>query len=418
MSPDHDCEPDAESTHAHADTPCRWLVVFNAADTDSVAWAEHYRLQHDVPLANLCGLDLPMGEAITASQCDDLVEAVEQFVADNGLADRIMGVLLGHGVPGRYTRAGGIVDPVANALQRRDGGAGETINPLAMFGGATRPTMSNLAGDWITARIDGPTLADSVALVDRATAIASADALDSSAATLFVDFESGGGVYAALEAALRDWASSLDRQATRLPMITSDEQPIDAVANDGFVWAFGSDEPGASMFGGPAGSRVMCVPLVDAAATGLTLRDPEDVGWARRAMAAGYAAASATTRATSPSGLPIARSFFNALRAGWSLGEAWHVASPLLRAGCVLVGDPLMTVPLPRAGWNVYGPFASSVDVSFDQPLAMLRDDERSLALSANALPDEDDSSVFVIHRVDEMGRERRACEAAVVEGQ
>ncbi|MEE9212616.1 MAG: hypothetical protein V3U29_08185, partial [Phycisphaeraceae bacterium] len=43
----------------YADDPTRWLVVYNTADADSVAWSEHYRQARGVPFANLLGLNLP-----------------------------------------------------------------------------------------------------------------------------------------------------------------------------------------------------------------------------------------------------------------------------------------------------------------------------------------------------------------------
>jgi len=404
-----------EPTGEHADEPARWLVVFNAVDDDSIGWAAHYRAARGLPLANLCGLDLPTGEAIDEPTCDAMVAAIEQYVSDNGLAGRIMGVLLGHGVPGRYTRAGGLVDPVACALQRRDGTTGEVVNPLASDEQPTRPTIANLNGDWLAGRIDGPTLADSVALVDRATAIRHAAPLDGAASTLWADLESGGGAMTAIEALLRGWSESLDRQATRLPMTTSDDGPIETITDDGFYWGFGDEQPGAT-FGEPAGTRVLAHPLVATAATGLTLRDGDDPNWAPRAIAAGYAAAPASTRPISPTAFAPAGHFFKSLRAGWALGEAWHAATPLLRAGAVLVGDPLMTVALPRRGWNVHGPFASCADVTFDQPLAMLRDDQRTFAVPEAAMPGAGESAIVVVHRVDDFGREHRAFNAAVVE--
>jgi len=400
----------------HADKPSRWLVVFNTADADSIAWAAHYRAARGVPLANLCGLDLPTTEAIDESTCDALVAAIEQYAADNGLAERTMGVLLGHGVPGRYTRADGVVDPVACALQRRDGTTGEAVNPLASGQQPIRPTMADLNGDWLVGRIDGPTLADSVALADRATATGEAMPLDGAASTLWIELESGGGALTAAEALLRDWSASLDRQATRLAMVTSDDGPIEAITDDGFYWGFGADQPGA-MFAEPAGTRVLAHPLVATAATGLTLRDGDDPNWAPRAIAAGYAATAASTRPISPTAFALAGHFFKSLRAGWAIGEAWHAASPLLRAGVVLVGDPLMTVALPRSGWNVHGPFAAWHDVSFDQPAALLPDDQRAWAVPASAMPAEGAAAIFVVHRVDERGREHRAFNAVTIDG-
>lgn len=406
-----------------ADDPTRWLVVYNTEDSDSVAWAERYRQSHGLPYGNLCGLALSAQESIGLAECQAMVDAIEQFVAVNGLGEQIVGVLLGHRVPGVYTRGDGTLASVTDALQRRDGGETEVVNPLVTTEGMQRPTPANLNGDWLIARIDGPTLADSIALIDRAAAIAEANPIDPSASGLWIDFESGGGVFTAAEYRLRTWATGLDRQSTRLPMTTSDDAALPnghivGVEHDGFVWGFVDTEPPSDFFAAGAASRVLLNPMTDAVATGLTLRDAGDDGWVRRGLDAGYAAAAATVRPISPSALAVVEYLFEALRSGWSLGEAWHVASPLLRAGVVLIGDPLMVVHLPRAGWNVYGPFDSCADISWDQPLAMLRDDERSTPLPAESLPGPDQTAMFLVTRVDEHGRELRAFNPATMEGQ
>jgi len=103
------------------------------------------------------------------------------------------------------------------------------------------------------------------------------------------------------------------------------------------------------------------------------------------------------------------RPFFAALRAGWTLAEAWLLALPVLRDGLYLVGDPLLTVPLPRAGWDVFGPLDALTDFDGAAPTHRLRRDERSLDLLAHG------DGFYVVRHVDAFGRPDHALTAVPV---
>lgn len=398
--------------------PARWLVVYNRGDADSRAWADDYRSKRGVPHANLCGLLLPSDEVIDGPTASSIVSAIESYVQVNGLQPQIVGVVLGHGVPGAYTRPDGSIEPLAATLQRPSAGTDDVANPLATADAATRPTVAALAGDWMTARIDAPAPAGSIALVDRAIAIEQVGLGDGVRAGIWLDADRGGGLDAPVEAELHAWADSPGRQALRLPIRVTEaaEPPADArfsaIDNDGFLWGLTGEAPDSGFFGEPAGVRVVAYAMVSDGATAASLRHVADPGWARAALDAGYAATIGTTRPITASAFGLIGRFFSRLAAGWTLGEAWHAASPLLRAGVVLIGDPLMRVAFPEAGWNVYGPFQGWADAQFDQPLAMLPAAERVLTVPPEAMPAPGGEAIYVVRRVDPAGREITTADA------
>jgi len=63
------------------------------------------------------------------------------------------------------------------------------------------------------------------------------------------------------------------------------------------------------------------------------------------ALNAGYAAAIGATGEPGTAVAPYADTILAALREGWTLGEAYHLADPFERWVWTLVGDPLMTLP-------------------------------------------------------------------------
>lgn len=409
-------------TGDHADDPRRWAVVYNAASADSAAWAEYYRQARGVPYANLIGLSLPTDEAVAETQFAALRDAVDGYLERNGLSAQVIGLLVGHGVPGRYTRSDGYEESIAGQLQKADGVTTPLTNPVAAAADPDRPTATNLAGHRLTARIDGPTLADSIALVDRAVAIQQQGLGDGSSAKLWLDAVTTGAVYEPYVDEMLAWAASLDRQSLRLrfEVTTPTDPPTEAgfasVADDGFFWGWRASSVPAGFFAEPAGVRVFAAQLDDFAITAPTLRDVQSSSWAIASLQAGYAAALGTSRPVSSAAMPLIRPFFGALEAGWALGEAWGVSTPLMRSGVELIGDPLMVAPLPRGGWNVYGPFDSLAHASFDTPTAMLREDENEYTLGVSEQPINDQPAAYVVRRVDGKGREQTGT-AAVASG-
>lgn len=401
-----------EPSSEHMVDPTRWAVIYNTASDESQQWAEHYRAARSVPYANLIGLALDTAETMGQSAFEAMRDDIAAYLNRNSLDSRVGGIIVGHGVPGRYTRSDGQAGSVAAQLQKIDGYEIEAANPVAAADLPTRPTIAQLDGTRITARIDGPTLADSTQRVDRAVTIGHEGLGSGADAKLWFDPITTGPIYEVFVDDMLDWASSLDRQATRLRFesTAATDPPTDpafsSVSNDGFYWGWRTTAPPAGFFAEPAGARVFCAGLDDLTATAPTLRDMASNSWAATALRMGYAAACGTARPVSVSALPLVRPFFQALRAGWTLGEAWGAATPAVRAGIELIGDPLMCVPLPQAGWNLYGPFDAYESASADQPIAHLRDDERSVLISGPDRPDNESSALYLLRRVDAQGRE------------
>ena len=94
-----------------------------------------------------------------------------------------------------------------------------------------------------------------------------------------------------------------------------------------------------------------------------------------------------------------------ALRAGWTWGEAVAVSAPTLNSTWRVIGDPLASLPLPKAGWDVLGPVSRLEELDPHQPAVALRDDERSAALDASLHPQSPDPVVYLVRHVDDLGR-------------
>jgi uncharacterized protein (TIGR03790 family) len=366
----------------HADQPDRWAVVHNSDDEDSAAMARAYAQRRSVPENHLIGLPMPGAETISQSEFVDMKSALAAELTARGLEGQVIGLLLAHGVPGQYVRADGVLEPIAGQLHRIDSLTTAIVNPVAAGGGEpARPSVENLAGCRLTARLDAPSLEQALAMLDRADAVMAGE-LGEQEAIWLDPYGPEDQAHAAQNAAMLAWSSHLDRQLTRLPIHLPAAPATDftRIEQDGFFWGWDQASPPAGFFGSTAGRRVFCFQATLAAATMPTLR-AEDGSWASAAMQAGYAATAGGARWISASAVPSVRAFFAALRAGWTLAEAWFVACPLLRAGLTLAGDPLMRVTMPRAGWEWFGPAADVESIDWSRPTTVARQVERSIVV-------------------------------------
>jgi len=409
--------------HDHAGDPRRWLVIYNRSDADSAAWAQAYRARRAVPYANLCGLDLPGDETISAAAYQQMRQQIDDYLSDNGLASRVVGLLLGYGVPG-YTdlQSLGQPTPIAAYLHTNDTHGNAVVNPLLQDPVTTRPTADDYASARLTGRIDAPTLAEALALLDRADAIADQPLAHDGGADLLIDINPDnpnvGPVYSEPVA---EWAGGDGLARLRLPATVYDETAPASASAEACVWGWRDAAPPAGFFAAPAGRRALCTQLHPEPLAADTRRDPAAGDWLNAAIAAGYAAAAAPSRAYSLSAAPLPHRMFEALRLGWTLAEAWAIAQPFLRDGLQLVGDPLMRLGFPKAGYDVFGPADRLDSIDLSQPIARLHAGQRSLDIDPIVQPSPDTPARYLVQRLDNDGRADHASAAtyaAVVDEQ
>ncbi|XAL97950.1 TIGR03790 family protein [Phycisphaeraceae bacterium D3-23] len=396
-----------EATHPHAGDPARWLVVYNADHADGAAWADYYRNARDVPYANLCGLSLPLDETITSAQYDALRDAVLAYLSDNGLATQVVGVLLGLGVPGYVDASGlGQVTAVSSLLHGDASGDGMHVNALHRDPPIDRPSAGALAGLRFTGRIDGADFAEAVALVDRATALMASPPRAEDGATVWLDpVTEDENVNPLFGAPMSAWATGPGPATLRLPVELTLDGQHDAVHDDFVFWGWGQASVPTGFFAQPRGRRGVCVQLESTSPEAKDQRSPGATHWLRQAVDAGYAAASASSRVYTLSALPQPGVFFEALRLGWTLAEAWMVCQPFVRSGMQMLGDPLLVFDLPRSGFDIYGPAEALEQIDITTPTLRLPDTAASVVLSDALAPPDDSPALYLVRRVDGAGR-------------
>ena len=393
-----------------ADDPSRWLVVYNKDAPDAAAWAEGYRQRHAVPFANLAGLSLPTDETITGTQYASMANTINDYMSDNQLDGQIMGLVLGYRVPGYVDfNDDGVLEAVASLMQTNGSTAGGLANPLASPETYQRLTHGDMAGARMTARLDAPDLLMVEQLHDRSAALSANGPSSDDSIIYFDPFVGDDPGYQQAFAEMLDWATGIRGMRTRLPVRLSgdpagnQEASFVAVSGDGYFWGWSSTLPDPDIFIAPAGRRAVCAQMYLGGATATTLRDSAAENWANVPITAGYAGVIASSRDNPVSALPDVGAFFDALGERWTLGEAWHVAQPLLRSGYYLVGDPLMSNLLPRNGYDVFGPVASFEDLDPSSPDYVLPGSAVSLDLSSNA-PALGTGAHYLIRRTDARG--------------
>ncbi len=401
----------AAAGEVHGGDPARWLVVYNVNDAESVQWAEAYRAARSIPYANLFGADVGSGEVIDSAGYSQLRVDLAGYLSTSGLVDQVIGVVVGFGVPGYVDFSGsGPKEPIAALLY--DLKSAPQLNPLVGGGELVRPTVENVNGLLLGARIDGPSLADALGVVARSVEISTDGLGGGEDAVIWLDpYTEPGEELDPLASAMAEWGSGVSRMLTRLAIeLSAESDPqqevqFDSIDHDGFFWGWSSSVPGVGFFGTPGGRRVFLLQLYLGGATAGTLRSAVASNWAEAALQEGYAAVGGSSRAYSSSVVPSIEAFFEALRRGWTIGEAWFLANAILGDGLYLIGDPLMRVPMLREGWDVYGPLDRLEDLDPSAPAVAVGGLVAEAQLEAGLRPGEGEAGLYVVHQVDADGR-------------
>jgi uncharacterized protein (TIGR03790 family) len=358
--------PPAERT---ADLPDSWLVLYNINSSESVAWVDWYQQQRNIPADHLLGIACTLQEDLadlTAVQAEVIGPVRTFLVANPEVAETIMGIVLGYGLPGHYgtppinPSVGGF--SVADALQDM---TDDTLPPgpfdyqggqrgynydcptlsgrlLPASGRLTKATMA--ANRYMVMRIDGPTVEAAQALTLRAKV------LENPQHSLQGESVSYDYYDPAFPSSNHEWywlKSAVAAAALADLPWASFESHAGAPAHDAFRMAiYKVTGWSAADFEGPdVGSRVLGFDYNSYGA--VTLRSPTAQGglYVPNALAAGYAAAIGATGEPQCCQSPIPGVLLAALREGWTLGEAAYLTNPFNDWMWTAVGDPFLRLP-------------------------------------------------------------------------
>ncbi len=344
-----------------ADMPDSWLVLYNLNDPGSIAWANWYKAERGIPQENLLGLEASTDEHMLSlgDVQRHVVGPVRTYLEENPeLSDKIMGIILGYGLPGHYHTPplggpGGF--SVADALEHE---IDDTLPPpdqqgynlydnpqflgymLPPDGRLTKATMDSRR--FMVARIDGPTLADAKALTERAKAI------EDPSHYLYGEYVYYDYTDSLLPSDTWQWLK-FGVEEPELAEVPWTEFDADTEQTPNDAMRFGThDVDGwndSRLYHPDGGSRILAFNYNSWGAT--TVRSVDDDGgrFVPNALAAGYAAAIGSTGEPTCCLGPIPETILAGLREGWTLGESFHISSVWDDWMWTLVGDPFLTIP-------------------------------------------------------------------------
>jgi uncharacterized protein (TIGR03790 family) len=181
------CAAVLASVAVEAQTPSQVLVVVNKRSPASKEIGDYYIRKRGVPAANLCVIDTEAKETTTRPAYSKEIEApVSRFLRAHGLQESILYIVLTTGVPLRVWTTNGKSDTLASdeasvdselsLLYARTHGAAVPIDgpfPNPFFMKRDTPFRHPVFPIYLVTRLDGYTMADMKAVVDRSLAAAS-----------------------------------------------------------------------------------------------------------------------------------------------------------------------------------------------------------------------------------------------------
>jgi len=169
---------------AEAQSPANVLLVVNSTSAASGSISRYYAERRGVPQDNVCSITTPATESISrADYVAQIEQPIWQCIAGLRAQDRILYIVLTKDVPIRVSGTGGrtgtnaSVDSELTLLYRRRTGqqapvAGFVSNPYYAGSGpiaSIKPFSHELQDIYLVTRLDGFTVQDAIALIDRAT---------------------------------------------------------------------------------------------------------------------------------------------------------------------------------------------------------------------------------------------------------
>jgi uncharacterized protein (TIGR03790 family) len=169
---------------AEAQSAANVLLVVNSTSAASGSVSRYYAERRGVPQDNVCSITTPATESISrADYLAQIEQPIWQCIAGLRAHDRILYIVLTKDVPIRISGTGGragtyaSVDSELTLLYRRRSGqqapvAGFVPNPYYAGSGpiaSIKPFSHELQDIYLVTRLDGFTVQDAIALIDRAT---------------------------------------------------------------------------------------------------------------------------------------------------------------------------------------------------------------------------------------------------------
>lgn len=336
-----------------------WLVLYNTGDAESAEWATWFCAQRGIPADNVVGLTTSSDEHLA-----DRDEVEDQIIGpvrglldgDPDLQDKIMGIIVGYGVPGTFgtAPAGGpggysVADALVDMYDDEDTSQKDDNQDCPLFYGQTLPparlTRETMLSDpypqYMVARIDAPTLEAAKDLTRRAIAIENE----------FTYLYGDNIWYDYLDGSLPSGEWFWLKRAVTMPEMEeepwsefdadSDPTHHDALrfgTHDTNGWDDGrleSDSPGW---------RILAYNFNSWGATTVRSTSAEGGRYVPNALAAGYAAAIGATGEPYCCVAPFPEVLVASLRQGWTLGESFYLANPYNDWMWTLVGDPFLQI--------------------------------------------------------------------------
>ncbi len=357
----------------------RTVVLFRRDDSESREFADYCVSELDIPRANLCPLPNATANESLADYATFEAEVETDLAAwltlNPTVAANCSCFLLGYGVPGYFTSGGLKHSATSRLMNYGTAFSSQTTNPLYNPATVARLTKAAMGGKYLCTRIDADTLQHSKDVLDCGLRIADCGFLPATD-KLFSN----------------DSAYRASLACQHLRIITAG---LGTFADDAFVW--GNTMPDW----GSAGSRAV---FVDPSVASLGTMRAATTECSEAVLTALYAAAMGSA---GNDGINVdAESFFEMLRIGGSLAEAFAVAVEHLDYLAAAVGSPLMTVAFSTTGNNVYRGLGGLEGIEWENPIAYLMPGPNSITLSQNLSPGQ--RYIYAVRSVSSSGVQER----------
>lgn len=367
-------------------------------------WQFSYRVRRSIPHAHMIGLSASFEERLATKEeaQSQIITPVREFLAANPqIEQKVMGIILGYGLPGCYgTPPGGgpggfsiadaLEDMTDDDLPPADQrGFNSANNPQFLQPASTLPPTGRLTkaslmtGRYMVARIDAPTKELALAMTTRAQAI-EAGFVSLVGQKVYYDYIDPPALPQGEWLWLKWAVEEPDLLGTPWVEFESDTQSVSDCAirfSTHGLTNWNDDR----LYGGTNNTSILAFDYDSYGATTVRSTTAQGGRFVPNAINAGYAAAIGATGEPFCCLGPVPETLLAGLREGWTLGESFHIAAVYDDWMWTLVGDPFLRFPT----WFSDEPMPGNGDANADGQVNGLDIQLLAAGLTGNPLPPE-----------------------------
>ena len=329
------------------------IFVYRDLDSDSLELAQYYQSFRDLDSSHLVPITCSTTEVLadySAFNTEVESQILSALTSAPLSSENIMVIVLGLNVPGGFYDGTDVISSVSRIMKIKTAYSKKRENFFYIQKMSDDFVLSDTDYSYIVGRIDAPTLSLAKSIIDKTRNLENKKYITGS---IFVN-----PYFASSDSSYDDYKNNIVYFLTNKSYLynltvnttqykSSSDSVFPQLINDSFY--FGGINKGSSSFFGNTDSTRLFFYDTNTTST-FDIRNSSSLNWSYLAISNDYICTSGSMSDASANGCLNIQTFFESLRSGQTIGEAFLYSLPYHNWTMTFIGDPAITVSFPANG--------------------------------------------------------------------